>query len=320
MFCLVTLLLPGRSASAAEQAATAAAASATETLGNAAAAAAGYASNAPVSALTVSRPISTAAELQLTGRLVCAAALGAVIGKERSGKTHHPAGVRTMALVATGAACFTVCSMYGFSAAGRYDPSRMASNVASGVGFIGAGVITTTGSSSNRSHQKAAAAPPPGGSIVHGLTTAAAIWLSAAVGVGCGVGMCILATAAALLTVSVLRIGRWAQTMQQRDWMLDELRRSRRQRRKQQRHKRSSPTSLELLRRDIGKAIWPPRSLKINGDYSVDGESEDEDDQHDVVDDVGDNELDVYEEKEDQLIFHDERPPTGWNETDAMDA
>lgn len=143
--------------------------------------------------LTAAPPVSADVELRLTMRLIYAAILGAGLGKERS-HAKHSAGVRTMALVAMGASAFTVCSAFGFSPFGRYDPSRMASNVASGVGFVGAGVITTTHLS--------------GKNVVHGLTTAATIWLSAAVGVACGTGLHRIATAAALTTVCILRMGR----------------------------------------------------------------------------------------------------------------
>lgn len=75
----------------------------------------------------------------------------------------------------------------------------MAANVASGVGFLGAGVITTQGKDSkeNTNHN-----------IVHGLTTAAAIWLSAAVGVASAVGMYLTAGTTTLLTVAILRLGK----------------------------------------------------------------------------------------------------------------
>jgi putative Mg2+ transporter-C (MgtC) family protein len=73
------------------------------------------------------------------------------------------AGVRTMALVAMGASAFTVVSAYGFVGFDKYDASRMAASVASGVGFVGAGVITTTASDKSQN-------------VVHGLTTAATIW------------------------------------------------------------------------------------------------------------------------------------------------
>lgn len=140
-------------------------------------------------------PIPASLEFRLTLRLVVAAFLGAGLGKERS-IAKHSAGVRTMALVAMGASTFTVCSLYGFNIFGaKHDPGRMASQVASGVGFVGAGVITST------SHMN-------GRNIVHGLTTAATIWLSAAVGVACGTGLYQVATAAAALTVFILRLGR----------------------------------------------------------------------------------------------------------------
>ena len=117
----------------------------------------------------------------LTLRLVYAALVGSAVGWERAA-SKHSAGIRTMALVSLGAAAFTICSMYGFG--GRGDPSRMASNVASGVGFLGAGVITTQAYSDDS---------PSRGGMVSGLTTAAAIWLSAAVGVASGVGMYLIA-------------------------------------------------------------------------------------------------------------------------------
>ena len=134
--------------------------------------------------------VSTLGQIRLISRLIVAASAGAIVGWERS-STKHSAGVRTMALVAVGAAAFTICSSYGFM--GKYDTSRMASNVASGVGFIGAGVITTSNTSPNKN-------------IVHGLTTAAAIWLSAAVGVLSGAGLHVIAFAVALITVAILRL------------------------------------------------------------------------------------------------------------------
>lgn len=148
-----------------------------------------------------------AAELHITARLVIAAALGAVLGKERSrsaSSSNHQtaAGTRTMSLVSLGAAAFTICSMYGFANVGRHDPSRMASNVASGVGFVGAGVITTT--------------TQDGESLVHGLTTAAAIWLSAAVGVASGAGLYYVASVGAALTIIVLRHGQLSEGLKRK--------------------------------------------------------------------------------------------------------
>ena len=157
-------------------------------------------SSSHTSSSIIAAPIPLLTQLRLAARLVTATLLGGVVGKERStGDRAHPAGVRTLSLVALGAALWTICSAYGFttttsSSSSKCDPSRMASNVASGVGFIGAGVITT-----NSKNQE---------SMVHGLTTAAAIWLSAAVGVGCGVGLHGLAAVATALTIAVLRVGK----------------------------------------------------------------------------------------------------------------
>lgn len=150
--------------------------------------------------MQVCSPMSTAAELRLTLRIVYAAIVGACVGKERSASSsQHAAGVRTMALVCSGAAIYTVCSMYGFAAIGRYDPSRMAANVASGVGFVGAGGITTTSAPMHNHSDRHE-------SIVHGLTTATAIWLSVAIGVACGGWMPVLGTSAALITLSFASI------------------------------------------------------------------------------------------------------------------
>jgi putative Mg2+ transporter-C (MgtC) family protein len=139
--------------------------------------------------------ISMQAELQLIARLIFAAISGSVVGWERSA-SKHSAGVRTMALVSLGAASFTICSAYGF--AGKCDPSRMAANVASGVGFLGAGVITT----------QARMTKTESYNIVHGLTTAAAIWLSAALGVASAVGLYLTSAATTLTTVAILRLGK----------------------------------------------------------------------------------------------------------------
>lgn len=200
LFLAATILLSARSAAAAsttlaEAAApimsTAAASSVPEMTSAAATA------TANTALLRLPPPVPRAVELQLTNRLLFASLLGAAVGKERSSTHKNSAGVRTMALVALGACAFTICSSFGFSHLGRCDPSRMASNVASGVGFVGAGVIT---SSSNPKDSRQA--------IVHGLTTATAIWISAAIGVACGVGMLYVASVATISTIVILRFGR----------------------------------------------------------------------------------------------------------------
>ena len=150
------------------------------------------------------RVLPTLAELEISFRLLFAALGGASVGIERS-QSDRPAGVRTMALVSLGAAAFTLCSMYGFLTAAslsestKYDPSRMASNVASGVGFIGAGVITNNRKAAGVYDRK---------STVGGLTTAAAIWTSAAIGVASGVGLYFISFVATVSTITILRFGK----------------------------------------------------------------------------------------------------------------
>jgi putative Mg2+ transporter-C (MgtC) family protein len=121
----------------------------------------------------------------MLARVLAAGAAGALIGWERR-RFGHPAGLRTLALVAAGAAVFTLISVFGFEGTNG-DPSRVAAQVATGVGFIGAGAIVSSGLR------------------VEGLTTAAAIWAAAALGVAAGVGMFVLTAAGALLAVVVLR-------------------------------------------------------------------------------------------------------------------
>ena len=124
--------------------------------------------------------------LEMILRFLLAFALGAGIGfqRERAGKT---AGVRTHILVSSGAALFTVVSIYGFSGA-AVDISRVAAAVVVGVGFIGAGVIF-------RGRQE---------EEVAGLTTAATIWITAAIGLAAGAGMYLVSVIATALTVGVL--------------------------------------------------------------------------------------------------------------------
>jgi putative Mg2+ transporter-C (MgtC) family protein len=110
-------------------------------------------------------------------RLSVALLLGALVGFERELKEHE-AGMRTLALVSLGCALFTTVSAYGFLeilAIPRtmIDPTRIASYIVAGIGFLGAGTIFLS-----RQNEK-----------VKGLTTAATIWVMAAVGIACGIGM-----------------------------------------------------------------------------------------------------------------------------------
>jgi len=124
--------------------------------------------------------------LEMILRLLLAFALGAGIGfqRERAGKT---AGVRTHILVSAGAALLTLVSIYGFNGA-AVDISRVAAAVVVGVGFIGAGVIF-------RGRQE---------EEVAGLTTAATIWITAAIGLAAGAGLYLVSVIATAITVGVL--------------------------------------------------------------------------------------------------------------------
>lgn len=111
-------------------------------------------------------------DTDLAVRLSVAMLAGLVLGLERE-RLGHPAGMRTHVLVSVGAAIFTLSGAYGFDDVVRaptVDPARLAAQVASGIGFIGAGAILRDGGS------------------IKGLTTAATLWLAASCGVGAGAG------------------------------------------------------------------------------------------------------------------------------------
>lgn len=125
-----------------------------------------------------------ATELDLVGRLLLAAVLGAAIGIER--EIHdHPAGIRTHLLVALGSALFTVLSIVGFPSADgtATDPSRVAAQIVTGIGFLGAGAILKYGPT------------------VRGLTTAASMWAAAGIGMAAGAGLPVLGLAATVIVL-----------------------------------------------------------------------------------------------------------------------
>jgi putative Mg2+ transporter-C (MgtC) family protein len=124
--------------------------------------------------------------LEMVLRFLLAVGLGAGIGyqRERAGKT---AGLRTHMLVSSGAAIFTLISIYGFSGT-AVDISRVAAGVVVGVGFIGAGVIF-------RGRQE---------EEVAGLTTAATIWVTAAIGLAAGTGLYVVSVIATAVIVGIL--------------------------------------------------------------------------------------------------------------------
>ena len=131
-------------------------------------------------------------------RLVVAAVLGGMVGLERE-RLEWAAGMRTHALVSLGSALFMVVSIFGFSDILNerhvvLDPSRVAAQVASGIGFIGAGTIILRKE------------------IVKGLTTAASIWAVAAVGLAVGGGMFLAAGAATMLALALLVLAKPLKT------------------------------------------------------------------------------------------------------------
>jgi len=136
-------------------------------------------------------PFLSPLDLELMLRVLLSFALGGILGYERE-QTGRPAGLRTHMLVCAGSVCFTVAGIYGFQSVenGPRDPARVAAQVVSGIGFLGAGTIFRTPST------------------VRGLTTAASIWLVAGTGMLIGTGMyamAIFTTGCAYITLQWLR-------------------------------------------------------------------------------------------------------------------
>jgi putative Mg2+ transporter-C (MgtC) family protein len=138
-----------------------------------------------------------ATQLDFAARLIVAAALGMLVGAER--EIHgHPAGIRTHMLVALGSAIFTVMSIHGFGQGPGtgIDPTRIAAQIVSGIGFLGAGAILKDGV------------------VIRGLTTAASLWATAAVGLAAGAGEYVIAVvSAAIILVSLWPINALAERL-----------------------------------------------------------------------------------------------------------
>ena len=145
--------------------------------------------------------VNFALQLDLAFRLVMGSVLGALIGLER--ELHaQPAGIRTHLLVSFGAALFTVLSIYGFvdvlgpGEGSPPDPTRIAAQVVTGIGFLGAGAILKYGTS------------------IRGLTTAGSLWATAAIGMAAGAGQLGIAVAGTAIVIFSL----WPL-----NWIVDRL-------------------------------------------------------------------------------------------------
>ena len=130
----------------------------------------------------------TSLDLELMVRVLLSFLMGGLLGLERESRG-RPAGLRTHMLVCAGSVCFTIAGVYGFAGpdASMRDPARVAAQIVTGVGFLGAGTIFRTPST------------------VRGLTTAASIWLVAAIGMLIGAGMYTLAVFSTALGFLALR-------------------------------------------------------------------------------------------------------------------
>ena len=130
-------------------------------------------------------------DADLLQRILLSLVLGFLIGIERE-MTNKSAGLRTNILVCIGSCLFTILSLYGFSnALSVYpmgDPARVAAQILTGIGFIGGGTVLRHGTS------------------VFGLTTAAALWVAASVGMACGCGRFDIAFLCTILSVATLTL------------------------------------------------------------------------------------------------------------------
>jgi putative Mg2+ transporter-C (MgtC) family protein len=123
--------------------------------------------------------------LDITLRILISIVLGALIGFERE-RRNRPAGLRTHILVSLDSCLFTISSIEFSKIYGGVDPSRVAANIVTGIGFLGAGTIMKEGLT------------------IKGLTTAATIWLSSAIGLSCGLGSYFSAILVSILAFFIL--------------------------------------------------------------------------------------------------------------------
>ena len=141
----------------------------------------------------------TAEECSFGRRLVISAILGGLIGWERK-MADRPAGIRTISLVSLGSCLFTINSAWAFIGGPMsWDAARISAAIPSGVGFLGAGIIFKENTKDNATGENS--------HVVHGLTTAASLWLSSAVGIACGGELYYPATFSVAVVLVLLRFG-----------------------------------------------------------------------------------------------------------------
>jgi len=198
-------------------------------------------------------------EWQILIRLLSAAVLGGLVGLERE-QSRHAAGLRTHIMVCLGSCLMMLLSIYGFASFVyelnvRVDPARLAAAVIPGVGFLGAGTILHTGRS------------------VTGLTTAASIWVTAAIGLGVGAGFYFAAAVSTLLVLFVL-------------WALNKLEKKM-FRRKSERlivlHVEDRPGLMQKLKETVERADGELRRLRFR-----------DEDEEDEAGELGENQVAVY--------------------------
>ena len=128
--------------------------------------------------------MDTPSSLELIGRLALALTLGAVLGLERETR-HKTAGLRTHSMVALGAALFTIAGAYAVVGP-QNDPSRVAAQVVTGIGFIGAGAMIRSGFT------------------VTGITTASTLWMAAAFGIAAAMGLYVVSIVAGAMALVIV--------------------------------------------------------------------------------------------------------------------
>ena len=140
--------------------------------------------------MTTPEYITSMTNIDVIIRILLAVILGSIIGFERE-RRHKPAGLRTIILVLLGSTLLTVMAVYiytDFNAGGNADIGRIVGQIITGIGFLGAGAIIQ------------------GRGSIHGMTTAATIWVVAAIGIANGLGYYLIAIIATILTLMILMI------------------------------------------------------------------------------------------------------------------